>query len=87
MGRVFQAKGTSSKVLTGNVLGLVRSSKADVAGVQRACGSAAGSEDGKKARRPYGPLGQDKDTGFYSMCDRKAWKSLEQGINMTCFMF
>lgn len=84
---MFQAKGTSSKVLSGNVLGVVRSSKADVAGVERACGRGAGNEDGEKARvRPYGPLGQDKDTGFYSMCDWKAWKSLEQGINITCFM-
>lgn len=30
--------------------------------------------------RPWGPVGQDEDTGFSSMCERKAWKSLQQGV-------
>lgn len=32
----------------GNVLGVVRSSKADVAGVEKACGRGAGNEGGEK---------------------------------------
>lgn len=83
MGRVFQAKGASSKALVGNVLGVLRSSKDEVAGAQRARGE--GQEmrmETKSGARPQGPICQGKYTGFYSLCDRKLWKSLEQGINI-----
>ena len=61
MGRVFRSEETRSKALMQDIVGVLRSSRADVAGVQRACG-------------------RDEDTGFSSMCDRKAWKTLQQGV-------
>lgn len=81
MGRVFRSEETRSKALMQDIVGVLRSSRADVAGVQRACGRGAGNEGGKKpGARPWGPAGQDEDTGFSSMCDRKAWKTLQQGV-------
>ena len=48
MGRVFRSEETRSKALMQDIVGVLRSSRADVAGVQRACGRGAGNEGGKK---------------------------------------
>lgn len=47
---MFQAEETSSKALMGNVLGVFRSSKADVAEVEGAHGRVVGNGGGEKAR-------------------------------------
>lgn len=37
-------------------------------------------EERKLGVRLWGFVGQDKDIGFYFMCDRKVWENLKQGI-------
>lgn len=88
MGRLFQAKGTSSKVLMGNVLGVVRSSKADVAGVERACEEGAGNEGGEKARaRPYGPLARIRTLDFILCVIGRPGKVWSKGLTRSALCF
>lgn len=61
----MQAEETRSKALMGNMLGVLRSSRADVAGVERTCGRGAGYGGGEKpGARPWGPGGQDEELDF-----------------------
>lgn len=62
---MFPGEETRSKALMGNMLGVLRSSRADVAGVERARGRGAGSGGGEKpGARPRGPVGQDEELDF-----------------------
>lgn len=53
-----------------------------MAGVERGCGRGVGMQVERKPGPDRSPIGQEKDTGFYSTCDWKAWRSLKQGINI-----
>ena len=68
MGRVFQVEEPSSKTLVGTVLGVERSNQAMWPERREHVREWQEMEvERKPGARPWGPVGPDKDTGFYSV--------------------